>query len=528
LNELEAVLRPGEVSQKRSDAASAGEVDLKNLPQDHQLGTRFIVQERLGKPGGFGVVNKVFDTIGDATLVIKLIVRDRESLTARLKHEYKALNNLPRHPNVVKLISADYLPDGTPYLLFEFVQGLDIGQMIEKRLLAREDAISMAQQAVQGLAHLHSYNLYHQDIKPANILWTDHGVKLIDFNVAFDPTTAGGSVQGGGTRKYVPPDYDLEHEPTQAELVDRDLYALGLTFYQAITGEFPFTDSDRAKSNPIDPTTLKGCGNLKPGLVRIMMKMIAPKRSDRFESAEDLSAALADAAKPEALPSPAQAVSVRQTSSRFEPARENTNPFVDFLLTLYSQSQSSNAGTRGLDEDGKATYVQTLLDTKLAPAILNGEYRLVIISGNAGDGKTAFLQQLEAQVRADGAEFEAKPNGAVYTVGSRTFRSNYDGSQDEGDRINDDVLSEFLGPYSGRNVDAWPGEETRLIAINEGRLVDFLEHHETTFPALREHVKNGLNGTAPADGIAVINLNLRAVVAGGVTRLQSSTVSCRC
>jgi serine/threonine protein kinase len=513
LSALDEVLKPEEARQKPSDAFSSDAVDLKNLPPEHPLGTRFIVKKRLGKPGGFGVVYKVFDTIGDATLVIKLIVRDRESLSARLKHEYKALNNLPRHDNVVKLISADYLPDETPYLLFEYVKGLDVGRMIEDRLLSSGDAVSMALQAATGLAHLHKNNIYHQDIKPANILWTDQGVKLIDFNVAFD-AAAGGNAQGGGTRKYVPPDYDMEHDPTAPERVDRDLYALGITLYQAITGEFPFAETDRTKSTPTDPTTVKGCETLKPELVRLMLKMIAPKRSERFDLADELIDPLNALSKPEPAPSLAQDVSVRQIPSGFEPARANTNPFVDFLLTLYSQSRSSNAGTRGLDEHGKKTYVQTLLDTTLAPAILSGEYRLVIISGNAGDGKTAFLQQLESRVRNDGATFEAKPNGAVYTIGGRTFRSNYDGSQDEGDRINDVVLSEFLGPYSGRTAEAWPDDETRLIAINEGRLIDFLQQQGTKFHALQGIVEKGLKGAAALDGVAVINLNLRAVVAG--------------
>ena len=77
------------------------------------------------------------------------------------------------------------------------------------------------------------------------------------------------------------------------------------------------------------------------------------------------------------------------------PATPNVNPFVAHLQSLYSQSPVSNAGTRG--EDAYGTYVPTALDEHLIPDVLDGSYRLVIITGNAGDGKTAFLERLIAR-----------------------------------------------------------------------------------------------------------------------------------
>ena len=79
-------------------------------------------------------------------------------------------------------------------------------------------------------------------------------------------------------------------------------------------------------------------------------------------------------------------------------AQPNTNSFVHYLQTLYSQSPQTNAGTRGLDELGRLTYVPTLLDENLIPEVIAGKFKLVLITGNAGDGKTAFLQQLEMEV----------------------------------------------------------------------------------------------------------------------------------
>jgi hypothetical protein len=185
------------------------------------------------------------------------------------------------------------------------------------------------------------------------------------------------------------------------------------------------------------------------------------------------------------------------------------------LLTLYSQSPQTNAGTRGLDDLGRRTYVPTLLDDGLMPEVIAGKFKLVLITGNAGDGKTAFLQQFEAQLGEQGGlvSNEALLNGRRFTTGERSFLTNYDGSQDEDDRANDEVLREFFAPFKGDDPGAWSDAETRLVAINEGRLVDFLQTERGQFPALMRLAEEGLRTGCDAHGVAVVNLNLRSVVA---------------
>ena len=86
---------------------------------------------------------------------------------------------------------------------------------------------------------------------------------------------------------------------------------------------------------------------------------------------------------------------------------------------MYSQSARTNAGTRGLDAIGRETYVKTLLDENLRPAVLSGQFRLVIVTGNAGDGKTAFIQQIEQNVPS--GSLEQRPNGSVFSLNNRRF-----------------------------------------------------------------------------------------------------------
>ncbi len=75
------------------------------------------------------------------------------------------------------------------------------------------------------------------------------------------------------------------------------------------------------------------------------------------------------------------------------------------------------------------------------------------------------------------------------------------------------MLDAFLAPYRGANPDAWPDEETRLIAINEGRLVDFVTEHDDTYPLLAGTIRAGLGSGADPHGVAVVNLNARDLVA---------------
>lgn len=489
--------------------------DLTNLQQDFVLADRFRIQKKLGS-GGFGVAYKVFDSLGDVVRVIKLVTKDRRSVYERLRREYKTLTNLPDHPHVVKVIWADRMADAkqTPYIVFEYVEGLDVSDLIDAEALSLDDSVRIVRESAEGLAHLHSHGVFHQDVKPSNLLWTDKGVRIIDFNVA---VTENDEVQGGGgTRRYLPPDYDYSSEPDASDRIDRDLYALGISFYECLTGKYPFDEpTPPIKTHPKDPKQFKGCADLNTSLVNVLVKMIAPERKDRFASAEELLIALSEVKRYRSVLTTGEIGTGPKVVAKlgFEPIKPNTNPFVTHLLTLYSQSQVSNAGTRGLDEVGKATYVPTYLDEKLKPALLKGEFRLVIISGNAGDGKTAFIQQFEAFAESKGAQVQHGANGAVIQLKGHTYQSNYDGSQDEGDERNDDVLQKFFGPFAGKDASGWPENQTRLIAINEGRLVDFFLEHEDEFPLLAKHIQQGLAGAVPEGGVAVINLNLRSVVA---------------
>lgn len=535
ISELKMILDPGAGSVAQVAAtpsapaveASRPQLDYSNLLPQTQLTPKYVVEKRLGKPGSFGVAYKVIDTLGDVSRAMKLVLRDRVSTVDRLKKEYKTLLRIPDHPNVVKVIDADFIPgNGPPFIVFEYIDGLDVGEMIDSNLFAPEDGLELARQVVSGLVHLHEAGVFHCDIKPRNLLWTDRGAKIIDFNVAVFGASGD---HGGGSRRYLPPDLDLDPVPTTSDLADRDLYALGITLYEAVTGRYPWFDAQIPPpgKTAADPREQSNLTNIAPELADLMLKAVAPKRADRFASAAELQGALSSVPAARRAPQPMTLVptawgvpgdgrtgkSTGDGGGAGTPIPPNTNPYVRHLLTVYSQSKRSNAGTRGLDTISEQTYVETALDRDLLPSVLAGEFSLVVISGNAGDGKTAFLQKLERAAKDEQAIVEPSLNGARFELRGRTFLSNYDGSQDEGDQKNDDVLRGFLAPFKGKDSSTWlTSKETRLIAINEGRLVDFLESNRADFEALVALVKDGLRAGEPAEGVAVVNLNLRSVV----------------
>lgn len=521
---LNALLQPAErpaavpliEPEPEPDTASKSQADYLNLAAGYQLTNKFIIEKRLGR-GSFGVVYKVIDTLGDVARTVKLIVSDRHSTLERLKKEYRNLVSIPEHPHVVRVLDGDVIPGSNiPYLVFEYVEGSDVGDMIQDRLLSPEDALELGKQVIEGLVHLHAQGFHHCDIKPRNLLWTQKGAKIIDFNVSVRADDK--ESRGGGSRRYLPPDFDPEVIPHNGERADRDLYALGLTLYEALTSRYPW-DTTEPPLNRVapDPRELSGFADLAPELVNVVLKAIAPRRAERYHSATDFRDALTEvrhARRIQTVSLTAMSAAASSGHAVLSESAPNSNAFVSHLLTLYSQSRRSNAGTRGMDTLGFSAYVDTALDRALLPAVLLGEFRLVLISGNAGDGKTAFLQRLEKEVEArGGAANRDLPNGSELTLDSKRYLINYDGSQDEGNKDNNQVLLDFLAPFKGSDSSSWKPLETRLIAINEGRLVDFLATHERDFPALTALVRRAFSTGEADSGVAVVNLNLRSVVA---------------
>ncbi|MBF2075131.1 MAG: protein kinase [Synechococcales cyanobacterium C42_A2020_086] len=269
--------------------------DLTNLPPETILDNQYQVIERLGKPGSFAVAYKVLDSFSEDFQVLKIVIRDRYSTLERVQQEFKILYKILNHPHphVVTVRWAGQLHeyDHTPFLILEYVEGRDLQEQLATSGLTLEEAIQVWRQTADGLAYLHAHGIYHQDIKPSNLLLTPQGVKIIDFNIAVSAASDAGIT--AGTRRYLPPDFRPSVEPSESERIDRDLYALGVTAYECITGHYPFNAAYAVLGQPcLDPRSFEGCADLSDELVALMQRAIAPLRSHRFQSADELMTAL--------------------------------------------------------------------------------------------------------------------------------------------------------------------------------------------------------------------------------------------
>lgn len=185
---------------------------------------------------------------------------------------------------------------------------------------------------------------------------------------------------------------------------------------------------------------------------------------------------------------------------------------LDEFLQFYSQADAGNGLTRGLETElAKQTYVKTVLDEKLTPDVLAGKFRLVVLTGNAGDGKTALIQTVEREAEAKGASLQRVNGiGCEFTLDGKSYRTLYDGSVDCEGGTNAEMLTDFFKSLEG---DEEPGSGPCLIvAMNEGKLRDFLgksTSHQWLSHTLLGHL---LDDKALPQPFVVVNLNMRSVV----------------
>jgi tRNA A-37 threonylcarbamoyl transferase component Bud32 len=201
------------------------------------LAGRFVLQEILGR-GGSGVVWSALDTMVGDRVAVKILdasVHDPAN-RERLRREVRATRS--GHPNLVSIHEL-HETDGLLFLTMELVEGPSVRDALaERRSLIVDDVIHIGRQVASALEHLHDQGLVHRDVKPGNImLAADGAAKLCDMGLA-RPLTAGVTVTETemvvGTPTYMAP------EMARGELIAAsDVYALGLTLYQCLTGDVP-------------------------------------------------------------------------------------------------------------------------------------------------------------------------------------------------------------------------------------------------------------------------------------------------
>jgi len=260
------------------------------------FGRRYRAVERIGS-GGMADVYKAVDEVLGRTVAVKVLharYATEPTFVARFRQEAQAAANLS-HPNIVNMY--DWGREGdTYYIVMEYVNGMDLKSLVQSRgPLDPMKAADYAAQVCSALAVAHGYDIIHRDIKPHNIILTPEGtIKVMDFGIARAGNTTmtqTGSVLG--TAQYISPEQAQGKNLGPAS----DLYSLGATLYELVTGRPPFegdtpvaTALMQVNSDPIPPRQIRA--SIPPALEAVIMRSMRKDPSERYDSANEMRADL--------------------------------------------------------------------------------------------------------------------------------------------------------------------------------------------------------------------------------------------
>jgi len=259
------------------------------------------ILERLGI-GGMGVVFKAIHIKLDKIFAIKVIspgLAMNEHFIKRFQTEAKALAKF-EDPNIVRIYDLRSADDQW-FIVMEYVQGSTLTDKILKDgAFHWLEALPIIKQVLSAIGHAHEASIIHRDIKPNNIMLNDKGtVKITDFGLAKDQskTTHTLSVASGGTLYYMSPEHVKGFSFIDAR---SDLYSIGMTFYEMLTGIVPFQNiksdfdiresivrKEFEKPRSINPT-------IPAELEMIVMRSISKNPDDRYQTADDMMQAILD------------------------------------------------------------------------------------------------------------------------------------------------------------------------------------------------------------------------------------------
>ncbi|BCB26345.1 hypothetical protein SKTS_12310 [Sulfurimicrobium lacus] len=231
---------------------------------------------------------------------------DHLKRTRALIDEARTVSKL-QHPNIVPIFEAGE-HEGNPYLVFEYVQGSDLSLLIKREgALASQRAVELAIQILDAVAYAHQHNIIHRDLKPSNILINAEGVpRVMDFGIATRISEKAGAEQElmlFGTPGYMAPEYitDKEIGPKL------DIFASGMILHQMLTGKPAVQGRDPRDTlrlivdEPIAPPSARN-SQVDEKLDDIVLKALAKDPMSRYDSAQEMKAALQTYLNPETDP----------------------------------------------------------------------------------------------------------------------------------------------------------------------------------------------------------------------------------
>jgi serine/threonine protein kinase/tetratricopeptide (TPR) repeat protein len=257
------------------------------------LGGRYEIQALLGM-GGMGAVYKAHDLEVDRAVGLKVIRPDlagNPAILARFKQEL-ILARQVTHKNIIRIYDLSEA-EGVKFITMEFIEGEDLRTILTRQgKLTSDEAISIMRQACTGLQAAHAEDVIHRDLKPSNIMRDTAGrVVIMDFGLA-KTVTGDGMTQTGmmiGTMEYMSPEQAMGTELDARS----DIFAVGLIFYELMTGNMPYraesaiaslvkrTQERAAPLHEVDPT-------VSIAVSHIVSKCLERDPKNRYSSIQEL------------------------------------------------------------------------------------------------------------------------------------------------------------------------------------------------------------------------------------------------
>jgi serine/threonine protein kinase/formylglycine-generating enzyme required for sulfatase activity len=267
---------------------------------------RYEIQELIGI-GGMGVVYRAQHEITKARVAIKILrpdltISNEEGVGFFFEEATKTV--ALRHPMIIKVISADYTPDGSAYMVMEWLDGRTLAEEMKANgAPSLQRVIEMLDQIADAVAYAHRKGIIHRDLKPGNIMLVreesgEESIRVLDFGIAkVLSTTIGTNTRVAGTSYYISPEQTIAHSPIDQ---GADIYSLGIILYQLLTGQVPFEGDSEGQVMDMHRSILpRPLRDIRPDISQaiedVVLKAIAKRPLDRYPTAIDFARAFRQA-----------------------------------------------------------------------------------------------------------------------------------------------------------------------------------------------------------------------------------------
>ncbi len=267
------------------------------IEKGKMISGRYEILKSIGE-GGMANVYVGYDTILNRKVAIKILRGDLandEKFVRRFQREALSASSLS-HPNIVEMYDVGE-DDGIYYIIMEYIEGKTLKQLIKKRgSITLSEAIDIMLQLTDGIAQAHDSYIIHRDLKPQNVMIKEDGtVKITDFGiaVALNSTQLTQTNSVMGSVHYIPP----EQASGKGSTIRSDIYAMGILFYELLTGSLPFRGDNAVEialkqmHDPI-PSVRKKNPSIPQSVENIILKATAKNPKNRYADAKEMHADL--------------------------------------------------------------------------------------------------------------------------------------------------------------------------------------------------------------------------------------------